>query len=123
MWEGLARTRRQDRVLHGGAKVANVIFGLIAFPLWVIGQLLGGRVRDVLVRLERLDGSTQVTRLTPASPSFVVAAPAGAMGVARTYTLLGIEHIDAQQATETLHILLKYQTDIAKAAKELSATK
>ena len=53
MWEGLARTRRQDRVLHGGAKVANVIFGLIAFPLWVIGQLLGGRVRDVLVRLER----------------------------------------------------------------------
>ena len=53
MWEGLARTRRQDRVLHGGAKVTNVIFGLIAFPLWVIGQLLGGRVRDVLVRLER----------------------------------------------------------------------
>ena len=28
--------------------------------------------------------------------------------------------IDAQQAKETLHILLKYQTDIAKAAKELS---
>lgn len=53
MWEGLARTRRQDRVLHGGAKAANVVFGLIAFPLWVIGQLLGGRVREVLVRLER----------------------------------------------------------------------
>ena len=28
--------------------------------------------------------------------------------------------IDAEQAKETLHILLKYQTDIAKAAKELS---
>ncbi|MBK9181048.1 MAG: MoxR family ATPase [Acidimicrobiales bacterium] len=40
---------------------------------------------------------------------------------ARTLVLLGIESIDAQQATETLHILLKYQTDIAKAAKELSA--
>jgi MoxR-like ATPase len=39
---------------------------------------------------------------------------------ARTLVLLGIEHIDAQQAKETLHILLKYQTDIAKAAKELS---
>ena len=39
---------------------------------------------------------------------------------ARTLVILGIEHIDAQQAKETLHILLKYQTDIAKAAKELS---
>jgi MoxR-like ATPase len=39
---------------------------------------------------------------------------------ARTLVLLGIEHIDAQQAKDTLHILLKYQTDIAKAAKELA---
>jgi MoxR-like ATPase len=39
---------------------------------------------------------------------------------ARTLVLLGIENIDAEQAKETLHILLKYQTDIAKAAKELS---
>jgi MoxR-like ATPase len=39
----------------------------------------------------------------------------------RTLILLGIDSIDAQQAKETLHILLKYQTDIAKAAKELSA--
>ena len=42
---------------------------------------------------------------------------------ARTLVLLGIESIDAQQAKETLHILLKYQTDIAKAAKELSIEK
>jgi MoxR-like ATPase len=42
---------------------------------------------------------------------------------ARTLVLLGIEHIDAQQAKETLHILLKYQTDIAKTAKELSVDK
>ena len=42
---------------------------------------------------------------------------------ARTLMLLGIEHIDAEQAKETLHILLKYQTDIAKAAKELSSDK
>jgi MoxR-like ATPase len=39
---------------------------------------------------------------------------------ARTLVLLGVGHIDAQQAKDTLHILLKYQTDIAKAAKELS---
>ena len=55
-------------------------------------------------------------------------AEEGAVGVARridwarTLVLLGIDDIDAQQAKETLHILLKYQTDIAKAAKELSAS-
>jgi MoxR-like ATPase len=40
---------------------------------------------------------------------------------ARTLVLLGIKDIDAEQAKETLHILLKYQSDITKAAKELSA--
>ncbi|MCB0990203.1 MAG: MoxR family ATPase, partial [Acidimicrobiales bacterium] len=39
---------------------------------------------------------------------------------ARTLVLLGIQSIDAEQAKETLHILLKYQTDIEKAFKELS---
>ncbi|MCE3265967.1 MAG: hypothetical protein K0S15_676 [Solirubrobacterales bacterium] len=53
MWEGLARTRRQDHVLHGTAKAANVAFGLVALPVWLIGQLLGGWIRDLLVRLER----------------------------------------------------------------------
>lgn len=42
---------------------------------------------------------------------------------ARTLVLLGVKDIDAQQAKETLHVLLKYQTDIAKAAKELSSIK
>ena len=40
---------------------------------------------------------------------------------ARTLLLLGATEIDESQATETLHILLKYQSDIQKAAKELSA--
>ena len=39
---------------------------------------------------------------------------------ARTLLLLNIDTIDEETAKETLHILLKYQTDIAKAAKELS---
>jgi len=39
---------------------------------------------------------------------------------ARTLILLGIESIDAEQAKETLHILLKYQSDIEKTSKELS---
>jgi len=40
---------------------------------------------------------------------------------ARTLVLLGVDSIDAGQAKETLNILLKYQSDIAKATKELSA--
>ncbi|MGA0877982.1 MAG: AAA family ATPase [Ilumatobacteraceae bacterium] len=39
---------------------------------------------------------------------------------ARTLMLLNIESIDAQTAKDTLHVLLKYQSDITKAAKELS---
>jgi MoxR-like ATPase len=42
---------------------------------------------------------------------------------ARTLVLLNIDSIDAQTAKETLHILLKYQSDITKAAKELSVDK
>ncbi|MDQ1425605.1 MAG: hypothetical protein QOD72_3103, partial [Acidimicrobiaceae bacterium] len=42
---------------------------------------------------------------------------------ARTLVLLGIEHIDAQEAKETLHILLKYQSDINRATKELAVDK
>ena len=38
---------------------------------------------------------------------------------ARTLVILGIDTIDAAGARDTLHILLKYQTDIERAAKEL----
>jgi MoxR-like ATPase len=37
---------------------------------------------------------------------------------ARTLVLLGVENVDADTATETVNILLKYQTDINKAMKE-----
>jgi len=40
---------------------------------------------------------------------------------ARTLMLLGIEHVDAETATSTANILLKYQTDIAKATKEFAS--
>ncbi|HEX7095826.1 MAG TPA: MoxR family ATPase [Acidimicrobiales bacterium] len=39
---------------------------------------------------------------------------------ARTLVLLNVEHIDAQTATDTVNILLKYRSDIAKALKEFS---
>jgi hydrogenase/urease accessory protein HupE len=67
-----------------------------------VGGLTGGTIHiagltatmtDVLVRLERLDGSAQITRLTPSSPSFVVEAAPRALEVARTYAVLGVEHI------------------------------
>ena len=38
---------------------------------------------------------------------------------ARTLLLLGVEHVDAETAKATINILLKYQSDIAKAVKEL----
>jgi MoxR-like ATPase len=37
---------------------------------------------------------------------------------ARTLLLLGVERVDAEMATDTANILLKYQSDIVKAAKE-----
>ena len=39
---------------------------------------------------------------------------------ARTLVLLGVESIDVEQAKESLHVLLKYQSDIEKTAKELT---
>jgi MoxR-like ATPase len=40
---------------------------------------------------------------------------------ARTLVLLGKEHVDEETAAATANILLKYQSDITKAVKELSA--
>jgi hypothetical protein len=54
---------------------------------------LSATLTDVLVRVERLDGSEQVTRLASSSPAFIVEAAPHRMEVARTYLLLGIEHI------------------------------
>jgi predicted alpha/beta-fold hydrolase len=52
MWESLATSRRSDRALHGAAKLLNVVVGLIALPVWLLGQ----RLRDPLLRLlSRLD--------------------------------------------------------------------
>jgi hypothetical protein len=65
--------------------------GLTGGTIHIAG--LSATMTDVLVRVERLDGTTQVTRLTPSAPSFVVEAAPRALEVARTYTVLGTEHI------------------------------
>lgn len=54
---------------------------------------LSATLTDVLVRLERLDGSGQMLRLKPDSPSFVVEPVPGRLQVAATYIGLGVEHI------------------------------
>lgn len=62
---------------------------------------LQGTITDVLVRVEWLNGATQVTRVLPSSPSFVLEGTPGRFEVARTYLGLGIEHI----LTGTDHLL------------------
>ena len=54
---------------------------------------LTATLTDVLVRIERLDKSYQVTRVTSSSPTLVVEATPRRFEVARTYLVLGIEHI------------------------------
>tara|TARA_B110000285_G_C15142065_1_gene631514 strand:+ start:8218 stop:9216 length:999 start_codon:yes stop_codon:yes gene_type:complete len=48
---------------------------------------------DALVRIQGLEGNGQTFRLSPSSPSLVVAAAPTSFQVAKTYTVLGIEHI------------------------------
>jgi pimeloyl-ACP methyl ester carboxylesterase len=50
MWEALATTRRQDRFLHGAAKLLNLLIGIVALPAWLIAQRLGGPLRRLLDR-------------------------------------------------------------------------
>jgi hydrogenase/urease accessory protein HupE len=79
----------------GGAFVerfrANCPGGLTGKVVTIDG--LSATRTDVLARIERLDGTTQTTRLTPDSPSFEVTAAPSRFEVARTYFALGVEHI------------------------------
>ena len=48
---------------------------------------------DVLVRIEYLDGTTEVARLTPEAPVMNVSGVQSSMEVAGTYFWLGVDHI------------------------------
>lgn len=54
---------------------------------------LSNTLTDVIVRIARLDGSVQVARLTPTSPSLEVVAAPSAWQVSWTYLVIGVEHI------------------------------
>jgi len=65
--------------------------GLTGHQVEILG--LSSTVIDVLARFERLDETTQVMRLTPSEPGFVVTDAESWLQVAGTYFFLGIEHI------------------------------
>ena len=65
--------------------------GLTGGTIHIAG--LSATVVDVLVRLQQLDGRTQVIRLTPSAPSFVVEAAPSLWGLAATYLRIGTDHI------------------------------
>ncbi|MCB1498031.1 MAG: HupE/UreJ family protein [Bauldia sp.] len=48
---------------------------------------------DVLLRIEAIDGVQQSARLTPDNPGYVVLAAPSTFDTARTYLVLGVEHI------------------------------
>jgi hydrogenase/urease accessory protein HupE len=67
-------------------------------PGGIVGQQvviegLSSTMIDVLARYERLDDTTQIARLTPAEPAFELTEAESLPQVAKTYGLLGVEHI------------------------------
>jgi hydrogenase/urease accessory protein HupE len=54
---------------------------------------LKGTFTDALVRIAYVNGTTEVARLTPDAPGFRVAGAQTALQIARTYFVLGVEHI------------------------------
>ena len=65
--------------------------GLVGKTVAIDG--LSSTLTDVLVRVLRPDGRTQVARLTPSAPEFTVEATPSSFAIATTYMLIGVEHI------------------------------
>ena len=65
--------------------------GLTGESIRILG--LASTLTDVLVRLEQLDGASQIIQLTASNPSFVVQSSPGLWQVAATYMKIGVEHI------------------------------
>ena len=72
-------------------RLIEVSGGLAGKRIELMGLQL--TITDVLVRVTSLDGTSQTVRLTPSAPSFVVEASPGVSEVARSYGVLGVEHI------------------------------
>jgi hydrogenase/urease accessory protein HupE len=65
--------------------------GLVGTTVEIVGRAAG--VTDVLARLERLDGTSQVESFPPGRAAFTIDPPLGLTQTAVTYLKLGVEHI------------------------------
>jgi hydrogenase/urease accessory protein HupE len=65
--------------------------GLAGETIRIEGRAVG--LTDVIARVERADGSSQVERLPTDAPQFEVLPPTGTAEVAWAYLVLGVEHI------------------------------
>ncbi len=83
-----ASLTRDARVERFGVRRAG---GLTGAGIGVRG--LEAARTDALARVERIDGRSQVERLTAERASFTVEAAAGPWQVMRAYLVLGVEHI------------------------------
>ncbi|PDT04153.1 hypothetical protein CO666_09695 [Rhizobium chutanense] len=84
---------------------ARSIDGSAYLEQWTVGcpgGLTGGEITieglrstltEALVRIEYRSGDTEVVRVMPDAPSFTVAGAKSFLDVARTYFLLGVDHI------------------------------
>jgi hydrogenase/urease accessory protein HupE len=83
------------RLIDAGAYLerwtANCTGGLRGAEIGVDG--LASTMTDALVRIEYATGDTEVARLLPDHPNFVAAGAQTSLEVARTYFLLGVDHI------------------------------
>jgi hydrogenase/urease accessory protein HupE len=65
--------------------------GFIGEPISIDGIAAG--VTDVIVRVERQDGTSQMERVLPQNPQFIIEAATSTGEVGWSYLVLGIEHI------------------------------
>jgi MoxR-like ATPase len=81
-------------------------------------EILLARVPDLPVEL-----SEQLARVVRSIRQFQLKKPPSvseSIDWARTLLALGVSHIDTEVMRDTLHVLLKYQTDIEKVSKDLT---
>ncbi len=74
----------QNTALTCAGGLANLTIAIGGLP---------ATMTDVLLRIEYLDGTSFVRRLTPNNPSTIVPEQPSAWDVAATYLFLGVEHI------------------------------
>lgn len=93
--DGTRQITEPRTVLSGGAWVERYTIahpgGLVNETVAVAG--IAGGLTDVIARVERLDGSSQVERLLPEAPRFTVQPAEGKVEIASSYLVLGVEHI------------------------------